>query len=157
MPQTDDFEDFDNTEPTEEQLEQARRVLQRQSASRSTSKKNRGKKNRTSGQKIPANAPRPQDRQKPAAQTETEEGDLKTVTLLDEEFTFRLSEMQNNWDVQEGFTDGSPLKIIRGCLGAQQYLVLRSKAIRLNVPVGEVFLEGARAIGAALGMPELGK
>lgn len=117
------------------------------------------------GRAIPANAPRPQDHKKPkrprakaAAQAEVDAEDAgeNEVEILGEVFTFDLAEMQKSWDVQEGFADGNPIKVVRGTLGAAQYARLRAKSVREGIDADEVLLEASRAIAASLGLGELG-
>ncbi|MDV6267079.1 hypothetical protein [Rhodococcus globerulus] len=158
--------DTEIAEPVVVRRRPAKKAPTREASTKKAAKK--AAPRRRSAATIPATAPKPQDRKAPArkaapkrgpipAQVEADSDDERTVTILGDEYTFLLSEMQNSWDVQEGFTDGVPIKIIRGVLGAEQYLRLRSRAITSGAVVGDVLLEGAQAIGAALGMPELGK
>lgn len=143
MPQTDDFEDFDNTDPTEEQLEEARRVLAKSVAAteapaRKPAKKAAAKKPRKSAQKIPDSAPKPQDRlpKQSPAEAEVKAGTIN-LTLFGEAVDIDQRSMLESWDWQVGVIQKNPLQMVKGLLGQKRFswFCLRSQAAGMS-PIG---------------------
>lgn len=144
MPQTDDFEDFANTDPTEDQLEEARRVLAKSVAAteapaRKPAKKAATKKKpRKSAATIPANAPKPQDhkpKQSPA-EKEVKAGTIN-LTLFGEDVEIDQRSMLESWDWQVGVIQKNPLQMVKGLLGQKRFswFCLRSQAAGMS-PIG---------------------
>lgn len=139
MAQTDDFEDFDNTDPTEEQLEEARAVLARSVAAVETPArkpaKKAAKKPRKSAQTIPATAPKPQDRKpkQSPAESEAKGGDI-VLSLFDEEIHVDRNALLTSWDWQMGIIDKNPLMMVKGLLGPRQFqwFCLKSQAEKMS-------------------------
>lgn len=89
------------------------------------------RKQRRAGQKVPANAPKPQDRKpkKTSTQAEAEGVDI-LLTLFGEELRIDRAAVMDSWDWQLGMIEKNPLQMVKGLLGDQQFMwfCARSKA-----------------------------
>ncbi|PPJ31912.1 hypothetical protein C5E45_33005 [Nocardia nova] len=105
--------------------------------------------NRTNGSRIPAHAPKPQDRKPPkktAAQREAEGIETAEVEFDDVIYSIPVDPVDWPLDATEAFEQGKAITAIRGLLGEKQWRVVRSKGYR-NKDFNELFNLLAKAGG----------
>ncbi|MGF7125011.1 hypothetical protein [Rhodococcus sp. BE178] len=157
MPYDNDFDDFENDEPEAigpDVDEERDELLRRLEAAELRAEE----AERTAARRIPANAPRPQDRKpkkpkkpkKLAQQAEVEDVEI-IVTAFGDEFRIRRSALQDNWQFFAASAVGNIPGMLVQVLGQQGFVTFCQRAMEAGKKPTEAAREMWDLVGEELG------